>query len=630
MAYSIDKKTGEITLYDFGKGIASSPEKGIADLKSVNISSVSGEVSVSYARTKQSQTPITNTTIVGDTSTTVKQTTNTNIAPIAGTVITLSANTITGLSNTYYWIVSATFNSGGGYWVLELASSFVNYIAGTIVSGMGLAGTATITSTNMGQPIAYASSNIPSNPGFPDYAYFVLDNLGQLWWKPGTSTNPNPPFTGSNWTLAQNSPTDLKANAKGIFCFYGYVIIVDNAQFWYKNFSTLGTAWGDSWGSSVTPSNSSAGLPVATLVAQVNGTAYIGGGSYVDTLTEVFVKTFDPTDATTYTFTPKAVQLQLNDFVTSISQIGSSSGTQFLIGGSLNIIYPWDGKGDSSTGTTFGPLIYLPEYNTVQLLPVNNLVYIFTGSKGNIYVTNGSSVTSVISVPDYIANTMGVNQDPYFIWGGVMYLRGRVWFSVKAPNCGGVWSFVPTINYFVEQDVGASLRCDNQNSYGTYSGYATVLFSAQGFPNNQFITTNQDANGPQYYSGWDSGSSTYGIDFSATTPFLGGAIIESDLVPVGKILEKKSFEQVEYKLAAPLVTGESVQLYFRMNATDAWTSCGTVIQNTTISLTDGGTQPMSGYYRASFQNPQWLQVRAVLTSTNTSPSFCRLTEIYIR
>ncbi len=412
----------------------------------------------------------------------------------------------------------------------------------------------------------------------------------------------------------------MKANATGIFCFYGYVIIVDDSQFWYKNFSTLGTAWADDWDSSgVAPSNGVTGLPRPTLVAQVNGVAYVGGGQYVDTLAEVFGKTFDPTDSSTYTWTPKAVQLQVNDYVTCISFI-SANTTTFLIGGSLNIVYTWDGQGDSTTGTTFGPLIFLPEYYTYQIVQVNNLAYMLVGSKGNIYVTNGSSASTVLSVPDYIANSMGGNQDPYFIWGGAMYLRGRVYFSLKAPNCGGVWSFIPTISYYIEQDTGASLRMENQNSYGTYSGYATLLFPAQGGATGQYITINQDANGPQYYSGWDSGNSTYGIDFSATTPYLGGAIIESDLIPTGSMLERDSFNQVEYKMAAPLASGESVQLYYRLNITDAWTSCGTVVSDSSFS----------GYFVANFQNTQWLQIRAVLTSTNTNPSFCRLTEIYVR
>ena len=135
---------------------------------------------------------------------------------------------------------------------------------------------------------------------------------------------------------------------------------------------------------------------------------------------------------------------------------------------------------------------------------------------------------------------------------------------------------------------------------------------------------NQAAIAPQFWSGWTAfiggGSGGYGIDFTGTT--LANATIETDILASGTMLQKKSWAQQEYKLSTPLLSGESVQLNYRLNSTDAWTSCGSVIAE---------PNSLSGYFTAAFQNTQWLQIQAILTSSGTTTfSGNRLTNIFLR
>ncbi len=595
MSYQIDKKTGEITIAGWEKGIGTSPHIGLGDIKGLNISSMPGEVMVNYDRVQQSQVVIAlgHASLTAATASTL---TCTGLQPLNGSWITISGSSITNLTNsTSYYVKSNTAGT------LVISTSY----EGSTKSDMGVTGSASFVTINMAKPIAWASSNLQS---FPKEDYFVLDANGLVWYQR--------PTTFTTWRLIDNT---TEAGAGGLFCYGIYVFICTGGTsnaLKYKSIAALATSWTNF--QDLNFDSTGASSPGHYSLVSHNGVVYIGDGSYVDTLATVPGQTFDPTSSGTYTWTSKALIIQLNDVVNVIAEIASGNQTTLLIGGQQNVIYPWDGL-----ATTFGALIYLPENNTTQMVSVNNVVYIFCGSKGNVYITNGSSVTAVITVPDYIANNTGTNQDPYFIWGGAMYLRGRVWFSVKAPNCGGIWSFVPTINYYIQQDTGASLRLESQNSYGTYNGYAPIIFSA-------LAPTDQQALGPQYWSAWDNGSSVYGIDYSATTPFVGGSIIETDLIPTGTILNKNAFKQLEYKLSAPLATGESIQLYYRMNLTDSFLTCGTAIQETTINASNGGTQPMSGYYPANFENTQWIQFRIVLTSTASSPSWCRLAYLYLR
>lgn len=347
------------------------------------------------------------------------------------------------------------------------------------------------------------------------------------------------------------------------------------------------------------------------------------GGAALDMQTgsagNQYYNTFYPIHANgfaTITYTPQRLNLPFYETAQCLAEIGNN----IMIGCVSNVLYPWN-----QIDVTPFDILPLPEANVVNMVTVNNMAYIFAGNKGNIYVTNGNTATAVISVPDYTAGVPGTPTsyiEPYFTWGGGIYCRGRIYFSIldqtatKAGNCGGIWSFVPTQNMFIGQDTGLSLRLENQSSYRSYNGYAPILIAAY----------NQAANGTQYWSAWKSSisSPTYGIDFTDTLPSGDTpAIIETDLIPTGTVLNKKTFSQIEYKLSTPLVGGETVTISYRQNSTDAWTSCGTVNTETSTDL--------SGYFSVNFEKGQWLQLRISLNSLMISnASFIRLRQIIVR
>ena len=108
-----------------------------------------------------------------------------------------------------------------------------------------------------------------------------------------------------------------------------------------------------------------------------------------------------------------------------------------------------------------------------------------------------------------------------------------------------------------------------------------------------------------------------------TTLSTSPATIETDLIPTGTVLDKKTFLQIEYKLSTPLVAGESVAISYRQNSTDTYVTCGTAEVESTTSL--------AGIFTVNFEKGQWLQLKIVLTPlSTTSSSFCRLREIIVR
>ena len=331
-----------------------------------------------------------------------------------------------------------------------------------------------------------------------------------------------------------------------------------------------------------------------------------------------FLNTFSPRknsgSTALMTFTPQRLNLPFTETAQCLAEVGNT----VLVGGTSNTIYPWN-----QVDPIPQDIIPLPEGNTTKIVTVNSLAYIFAGNKGNIYLTNGSSASLVLKVPDYCAGIAGTPKtyiEPYFSWGDAMYCRGRVYFSIldetasKTGVCGDVWSFIPSQNFAYDQDTGLALRLENQNSYGAYTGYCPLLIPA----------LNQQAIGTQYWSAWSSnptGSSTYGIDFTDTVSVT-SYVFETDLVPTGTMLKKKTYMQVEYKLATPFATGESIALYYRLNSTDSWITCGSPITE---------TSKVGGYFETPFENTQWIQIRGVVTLTGDSTSsFGRLRQIIVR
>lgn len=606
MAYHIEKNTGDIVIDSWERGIAASPHEGVGDLKCLNIATMSGEVSINYARVQQTQQPITGGTFTANPSNNLVNYVG-SPALLVGSWVTVTASTISGLSNGSYYIKNNVSSS------ITLSTTF----QGTTLSGLGSTGTATFSTVNMGKPIGYAYTN---SSAFPNYQYFVLDINGLVWTNNSGS---------AQWFLLQT--TAAAANTTGIFCYGSYVMVAAD-KLYYKSIASLGTAWS----TFKTLNQSGASIPHSSVITP-SGLLVLCDGSQLDTLATNPGFSFDPTNTATYTWQPSAVLLPVTDIANTIALIGNGSAatggtggaTNVLVGGLTNIIYPW------APGTSFfQPVVFVSESYIQQMVTVNNLVYVFAGSKGNIYITNGSSLTSVISLPDYVANSTGADQDPFFIWGGAMYLRGRIWCSAQAPNSGGVWSFIPTINYYPEQDNGIALRLEHQNSYGTYAGMATILFAPQ-------KTTDQNAEGVQYFAGWDDGTSgassnPYGIDFSGTTPytsfaggtgstpFTGAAVIETDLIPIGTLLDKTSFAQIEYKVSTPLVSGENIGINYRPNAASAWLPLTLTQQET--------SNPISGVFTPenNMQILQWVQLQVILGSTITNPSYTRLTELRLR
>ncbi len=541
--------------------------------------------------------------------------------------------------NGYVWVYDTfIFDTYGTTWMLPdpISYSLLKFTGMAslngwlmVVSNSRIYGKPTV---NLGAPFI-ALTNMYLNEPFPSHTNFAyVGSQGKMYYCDGNYLGEVFPTTSLLTSLANiQSYSSYTAVAT-----VGTVSAVISGSLPYTQ-NTSGTAaripavfFTDQYGTMPTAivSNTVYWIEVSLEAGTFGVYAASSGGSAIDIATGAagnnYFNTFFPSgvDAgylgahSTLQFSPQRVNFPTFETTQCMVEIGNTIN----IGCNGSIIYPWNQI--DATPTDF---IALPEGDVKVMINVNNTVYAFAGNKANIYITNNSSATGILKVPDYCSGVPGTPLtyiEPVFNWGDAMYIRGRVYFSLldqsstKAGNCGGVWSFIPSSNPIPGLDLGSGLRLENQNSYGDYDGVSTVLIGNE----------EQNLTSPQYWSAWQDsysvGTSTFGIDQTGTTPVT-RYVVETDLLTTGTLLAQKTFSQVEYNLTTPMTSGDSLQLYYRLNSTGTWTTCGTVNEETTNRL--------SGYFKQAFEKTQRLQFRAeITTGGTTSSSFVRLKEIRLR
>lgn len=573
----------------FQNGIADDPYSGISDMRNVNIISIPREASVNFSTSKVSYPTITNATVqssdaAADTITFLSQTTLE-----ARMSIVFSATTIGGLSaGTIYWVGAVAGATTCQLFTDQALSVLVNITSNS---------TGTFSTLNPTKLLNWAYDSVH---GF-DYA---IDSTGYVW-----GTNLATP-TGY-WTFAGNT-TVTNAGGRGLVCYTTsnntcYLFVFRNKRIDYA-LSGSPSSWVYGWNTATggagvdimeTPSGTSNSHQA--LVGQDN-VVYFCDASYIGSFFEKAGQIFDPTSTATFTAatstngTSYALKLPFIEKAQCLAELG----VNLLVGGIRNQIYPWD-----RISTSFKYPILLAENNIFGMVTVNTNTFIFVGNRGRIYITNGTNGQLYKKVPDHLSGTV----EPYFTWGGACSIKNQLYFGLQATtnagaannNYGGVWA--------IDLDSKA-IRLTNQLSYATYAGVASIVFP---------IFSASPA-GTGLYIGWFDGS-TYGIDQTSSTPYSNyESYIDTDNIPIGSFLEPRTFQNVQWKLSTPLVSGEGVKVWYRKDFSQSFTLIWE-------KLYDSAATTFSDLSSVNFEKAQWVQIRVQIKSTASSPSYTRLTEI---
>lgn len=338
-----------------------------------------------------------------------------------------------------------------------------------------------------------------------------------------------------------------------------------------------------------------------TWVSKVDGNLYFANARNVGRiLAQNENIAFNPALGQTYTVNVAVTKvLQPADTVVDLTDVKS----QLIIAGQRDT-YAWDYV--SATPQAPSPVGEL----IVGMINILSNLYILAGDKGNIYLSNGYSAQIWQKLPDFIAGII----DPVWSFGGNMFHRSKLFFQALAYSAAGtkILAGVFSLNTTGEP----ALVMEAQNSPGlvpTTSVGAGIL-----------IDNSPSANGnDSYYSGWGfGGGGTGGIDYNDTSLWQNyEPVIETDIIPIGTILEKETFGLIEFKLDRPLTNGDSIRLSWRPSLTDSYTTIGTTTATATTFL------QLSNYFQSNISQSQWAQFKVEFKCASSSSSFIPLREI---
>jgi len=539
-----------------------------------------------------------------------------SINATGGTITTSGGNTI------------HTFNTSGTFTVSALGTSTLYYVRNIVGTTFQISTsptgtiydflfdtTGTFTTYQYGNqrginaqaPISYyvdKNDEMGDNTNFYSGVYLV-DGSNYAWFVSSQAMGAIP----ANSLLFLGNTGGIGASAtsgSGVITWIGYLLLfgigsADISIIDIGNFLNTGpSAWDYSW---ETANTDGINGRVSVLLSQEDSNVYFTSEEGIGSIIENPGENFDPTDTTTYTFNNAAIRIPVNDDSVCLAELGPN----LLLGGRRSFVYTWD-----KVSPGFNSILNIPDNFITAIVPANQNAYIFAGTRGYIYITNGSGIDVYKKYPDYLT---GVT-NPYIRWKDANFIKNQLIFGITATTNAGV--AVTTVAGVWAIDLNNdALRMMNKL---TDSGYDATTAMTVEYPVSPSENNTSMTSGNSMMVGWFTGS-TYGLDIGTSNPYTNyESYLQTEFIPVGTFLDPFTPSQIEWKTALPLVSGEGVKLYYRTSLADSFTL---ISESTTAGQ-------LSDVYKANFQKVQWLQLLLETKSTASSPSFVRATEIRIR
>lgn len=372
-----------------------------------------------------------------------------------------------------------------------------------------------------------------------DGAYFYYD-VGDSEWK----------------SIAASSYT----NGEGMVCWSGsntdkgYMIVADDAALHALDCSTAdGTP---SWDYSFKAITDSTWNPM--IIGQDN-IIYGGNGNNIFTIEEATGETFDPGNSATYTYNSSALDLPSDYEVRCLEELGQYLviGTYNKINSSSADIFIWDRNASS-----FDRILRVNSVDGINaLITFKNLTYIQAGTKGEWFVTNGSSVEKRAEIPKHLIGDDNYEVKP----GAVAIVEGKIYFGLSnyqstTGSQAGIWSLEPETGQLIYQ---------NQISTGEIGTNDAVKIGA-------IRATRAGGTDEQgYIASWeDQENSSYGVDTLNTLSHKysnSDAYLITSFYRVGLIYTNKTIPGTEIYLSKPLASGQSIKIQYRSDQSAVWT-----------------------------------------------------------
>lgn len=328
-----------------------------------------------------------------------------------------------------------------------------------------------------------------------------------------------------------------------------------------------------------------------TIVGQ-DDVLYIGDGPNVAS-----ISAFSAGSPPTATFNSSALDLPSQYKIKVMTELGRYLMLGTYVGTDIDDnqfgdIFPWD-----RVSPSFEIPVQTNDNGVSQFITENNRLIAQIGTKGRLIQSNLSATNDIALVP--LINTTSDSLDSYPEATTAHDRELLLGFSAKNgfPAPLGVYSLK-----------GNTLTLRNTISTGNDGSAAQIKIYAL-FSVNSF----------QYLIAWSDGSAI-GMDLTDLDTKYDNyqAYFESPLYQSGTNLNKKTYTQMEYRLAKPLITGQSIRVKYRDDLNATWTTIGT------FDTTNTEAGAVSHNFPALIADSEYIQLRVELsqedtTAANSSP-----------
>lgn len=406
----------------------------------------------------------------------------------------------------------------------------------------------------------------------------VKDSEGDVWGYGTEEGNDVFKRDGGSWELheggAANQHTD--AGIDGMFFWKGYVgVIISGTIDWYDiTTDQADTSWG---ASDITDSGSN---PHPAIHSRNDDNVYLGANNVIDSIAEG-ASGFTPDGGTpaAYIVTKAALDLPEQYTITNLEELGE----KLMIGTSKTgndleaTIFPWD-----RSSSSFDTPIVIKDESIVNMITVNNLLYVQCGGRGNWYVTNGVSVEKIGQIPITLVDLSSIQLDRATGREAVCYMNDLIYFGVSynsgSIECLGVWSLNPKNGAFNFEYTISPGEYGQTASKAVYIGALMPLGGAT----------------PNLLVSWfDDNGSAYGVDDIGSNRYTDDkAFLISQFYRAGFVLNKRPLHTWEVQLAKPMASGDSVKLYYRTAQNGTWKN---VVDDVTESTTAASNAAFMSY-----------------------------------
>ena len=368
---------------------------------------------------------------------------------------------------------------------------------------------------------------------------FAVDDTGKLYINAGIWVNFPATYSTSEF--------------KDFVQWEGYLVLFTLSDIRLYNVSSGSPSWytdGSAW-----QSIAYTGADFRTALVSSNGNLYFANGRYVASLSKT--GTFNPATGTTYNLNQQALDLPPGYKIKTIVEFGRylAIGAYKGNGGGLQRVadvFFWDTFSSSFEDNIFR----LNEFGVHQMVVENNELYIVAGREGSVYISNGTSVEKLRSLPRHITMTTN-NRYLDFMPKAIMTHKGRIYFGVSSGttteelNGIGVWSI----------DRNGVLVFEDRMSQGFTDGNQTKI--------GALLPVGTD----KYYFSWKT-SAQKGTDTISSTDYYSNytAYFTSPLYVVGTALQRSNIKQADILLQKPLSQNEGVRISYRANRGVEWSS----------------------------------------------------------